>query len=83
MPKSITQLRKKRFLEVVFAFEKFTPYVLGSTIIVFMDHAALKYLLSKKEAKLRLIRSVLLLQEFDLEMKDKKRSKNSLADDLY
>ena len=41
----------KELLAVIFAVEKFRPYVLGSKIIVYMDHAALKYLLSKKEAK--------------------------------
>ena len=56
-------------------------YVLGSKIIVYTDHAALKYLLSKKEAKPRLIQWV-LLQEFDLEIKDKKGSKNSVANHL-
>ena len=49
----------EELLAVVFALEKFVPYILGSKIIVYTDHAALKYLLSKKEAKPRLIRWVL------------------------
>ena len=73
---------EKDLLGVVFALDKFRPYVLGSKIIVYTDHAALKYLLSKKEAKPRLIRWVLGLQEFDLEIKDKKGSKNSVANHL-
>ena len=42
---------EKELLAVVFALEKFRLYILGSKIIVYTDHAALKYLLSKKEAK--------------------------------
>ena len=70
---------KKDLLAVVYALKKFWPYILGSKIIIYTDHATLKYLLSKKEAKPRLIRWVLLLQEFDLEIKEKKGSDNSVA----
>ena len=72
----------KDLLAVVYALEKFKPYILGSKIVIYTDHAALKYLFSKKEGKPRLIRWVLLLQEFDLEIRDKKSSKNSVADHL-
>ena len=51
-------------------------------MIVYTDHAALKYLLTKKDVKPRLIRWILLLQKFDLEIKDKKRVENSVADHL-
>ena len=67
---------------MVYVLEKFRPYILGSKIIIYTDHAALKYLFSKKEAKPRLIRWVLLLQVFDLEIKDKKGIENSVADHL-
>ena len=73
---------EKELLAVVFAEEKFRPHILGSKIIVYTDHATLKYLLSKKEAKPRLIRWVLLLQEFNFEIKDEKGSENSMVDHL-
>ena len=63
---------EKEMLAIVFACEKFRPCILGSHVIIHTDHAAIKYLMENKGAKPRLIRWVLLLQEFDLEIKDKK-----------
>jgi len=67
---------------VVFALEKFHPYLLGVKVIVYTDHSAIKYLLSKNDSKPRLIRWVLLLQEFQLEIKDKSRVKNLVANHM-
>ncbi|GJU43509.1 reverse transcriptase domain-containing protein [Tanacetum coccineum] len=74
---------KKEMLAVVYAFEKFRPYLVLSKSVVYTDHSALKYLLSKQDAKPRLLRWVLLLQEFDITIRDKKGMKNLVADHLY
>ena len=73
---------EKELLAVVFDLDKFRSYLIGSLIVCFIDHAALKYLLSKKEAKPRLIRWILLLQEFDITIKDKNEVENVVADHL-
>ena len=73
---------ENEMLAMVFACEKFRPYILGSHVIIHIDHIAIKYLMAKKDAKLRLIRWVLLLQEFDLEIKDNKGRDNVIVDHL-
>jgi hypothetical protein len=73
---------EKELLAIVFAIDKFRSYLVGAKVIVYIDHATLKYLLTKKDAKPGLIRWILLLQEFDLEIKDKKEVENSVTDHL-
>ena len=73
---------EKEFLAAVFALEKFRSYIVGSPVTIFTDHAALKYLLSKQDTKPRLTRWILLCQEFNLTIKDKKGLENAVADHL-
>ncbi|GKC84084.1 reverse transcriptase domain-containing protein [Tanacetum coccineum] len=73
---------KKELLAMVYAFEKFQPYLVLSNTIVYTDHSALKYLLAKQDAKLRLLRWILQLQEFDVIIRDKKGAENLVADHL-
>jgi hypothetical protein len=73
---------EKELLVVIFAIEKFRSYLVGAKVIIYIDHAALKYVLMKKDAKPRLIQWILLLQEFDLKIRDKKGVENSVADHL-
>ncbi|KAI5001123.1 hypothetical protein ZWY2020_011082 [Hordeum vulgare] len=73
---------EKEFLALVFACEKFRSYIVDSIVIIHSDHAAIKYLMEKKDAKPRLIRWVLLLQEFDLHVVDRKGADNPVGDNL-
>ncbi|GJZ97443.1 reverse transcriptase domain-containing protein [Tanacetum coccineum] len=73
---------EKEMLAVVYAFEKFLSYLIMNKSIVYTVHSALKYLFAKKDAKARLLRWVLLLQEFDFKVIDTKGAENYAADHL-
>nr|GEW70080.1 reverse transcriptase domain-containing protein [Tanacetum cinerariifolium] len=73
---------EKEMLAVVYAFEKFRSYLIMNKSIVYTDHSALKYLFSKKDSKARLLRWVLLLQEFTFKVTDTKGVENLAADHL-
>ncbi|GKA42577.1 reverse transcriptase domain-containing protein [Tanacetum coccineum] len=73
---------EKEMLAVVYAFEKFRSYLIMNKSVVYTDHSALKYLFKKKDAKARLLRWVLLLQEFDFDVIDTRGAENYAADHL-
>lgn len=67
-------------LALVYAFDKFRVYLVGTNIIVQMDNTAIRYLFSKKDIKTILRRYILLLQEFNLVVRDRKGAENHMAD---
>ncbi|GJU36522.1 reverse transcriptase domain-containing protein [Tanacetum coccineum] len=75
-------ITEKELLTVAYAFEKFWSYCVLSKTIVYTDHSALKYLFAKQDAKPRLLWWILLLQEFNIEIRDKKGAENLAADHL-
>ena len=70
---------EKELLAVVYALDKFRSYLIGLDIVIFIDHSALKYLLTKQNSKARLIRWVLFLQEFNIQIRDKKGLENVVS----
>nr|GFC78608.1 transposon Ty3-I Gag-Pol polyprotein [Tanacetum cinerariifolium] len=74
---------EKEMLAVVYAFKKFRSYLIMNKSIVYTDHSALKYLFAKKDAKARLHRWILLLQEFDFKVIDTRGAENYAADHLF
>nr|GEY19352.1 hypothetical protein [Tanacetum cinerariifolium] len=73
---------EQEMLAVVYAFEKFQSYLIMNKSIVYTDHSALKYLFAKKDSKAKLLRWVLLLQEFTFKVIDTKGAENLAADHL-
>jgi hypothetical protein len=73
---------EKELLALVFALDKFRSYLLGSKVIIYSDHTALRHLLAKKETKPQLIQLILFLKEFDIEIRDKKGTENVVPDHL-
>jgi len=73
---------EKEMLAIVYALEKFRSYLVRSKVIIYTDHTTIKYFLNKADSKPRLIRWILLLQEFDLVIRDKKGYENVVADHL-
>nr|GFC74140.1 reverse transcriptase domain-containing protein [Tanacetum cinerariifolium] len=71
---------EKEMLAGVYAFKKFRSYLIMNKSIVYTDHSALKYLFAKKDAKARLLRWILLLQEFDFKVIDTCGAENYAAD---
>ncbi|GKD64039.1 reverse transcriptase domain-containing protein [Tanacetum coccineum] len=73
---------EKELMAIVFAFDKFRPYLILSKTIVYPDHSALRHLFKNQDAKPCLIHWILILQEFDIKIKDKKGTKKVSADHL-
>ena len=73
---------EKEMLAIVYALEKFKSYLVGSRVIIYTDHATIKHFLTQVNSMPRLIRWVLLIQEFDIVIKGKKGSENVVVDHL-
>nr|GEW06963.1 reverse transcriptase domain-containing protein [Tanacetum cinerariifolium] len=73
---------EKEMLAVVYAFEKFRSYLIMNKSIVYTDHSSLKYLFTEKDSKVRLLRWLLLLQEFTFKVIDTKGAENLATDHL-
>ncbi|EOY32634.1 Uncharacterized protein TCM_040652 [Theobroma cacao] len=69
----------KELLVIVYAFDKFCSYLIHMKVVAYTNHSVIKYLIAKKDTKPRLIMWILLLQKFDLKIKDRKGTENQVA----
>eukprot|EP00253_Pinus_taeda_P005467 PITA_05467 len=73
---------EKEFLAVIHAVNKFGHYITGYPVVLYTDHSAIKYLANKPVTNARIIRWLILLQEFDITIKDRPGKENPVADFL-
>ena len=63
---------EKELLAIIFALDKFRSYLIGSPTVIYSDHVVVRYFMSKQDEKPRLLGWILLIQEFNFTIKDKK-----------
>ena len=73
---------EKEFLAVVHAINKFRHYITGYPVVLYTDHSAIKFLANKPVTNGRVTRWLILLQEFDITIKDRPGKENPVADFL-
>jgi hypothetical protein len=73
---------EKEFLVVIHAINKFRHYITGYSVILHIDHVAIKYLMNKPITNGRVTRWLLLLQEFDITILDKPGKDNVVVEFL-
>jgi len=70
---------KKEFLAVIYAINKFRHYITGYPVFLCTDHSAIKYLANKLITNGRVTHWLLLLQEFDITIRDRPGKENLVA----
>ena len=75
-------MTEKEFLAIVHAVNKFRHYITGYPVVLYTDHSAIKFLANKPVTNGRVTRWLILLQEFDITIKDRPRKENPVADFL-
>lgn len=73
-------ITEKDFLAVIHDVNKFRHYITGYPIVLYTDHSAIKQLENKPVINSRVTRWLILLQEFDIKIKDRPRKENPVAD---